>query len=368
MGFRSIAREVVLSAVSQRVFSAVTVLVIAGSTMAVLLISGKSAAAQAAVLQTIDDQETRVVILRAKVGEADFAATIVDELARIPEVESVVGFGQPRDATASAIPGGAKVGVRTVYGFTDTRHPWPASSEYQGSEVRTSAVASRVLGLPVGAGSVTVLDGADMLVTGGLSVPEFLDGLEPLVVIPPKLGANPRGVRLENIVVLVSKAENVELVSALARRLLVDFPPESTSVTSSDKLAALQLAVGDQLAAQGRSVLIGVIGGSSLLTVVNVCGLVVMRRRDFGRRRALGATRRLIVALVVGQILLAAVVAVVIGSAIAVGWLVMDGNPVPSPVYVLAVMTALTLTAALAAAVPAIVAASRDPIRELRVP
>ena len=97
-------------------------------------------------------------------------------------------------------------------------------------------------------------------------------------------------------------------------------------------------------------------------------GLVLLRRKEFGRRRALGASQRLIVALLVAQIGLIAVTGAVLGSAIALGVLASTGDPLPRFDYVFGLILLAVAVATLASLVPAMAAARREPVRELRVP
>ena len=89
---------------------------------------------------------------------------------------------------------------------------------------------------------------------------------------------------------------------------------------------------------------------ATAITLVIVWGFVLSRRKDLGRRRALGATRATIIALVVGQVALTAALASAIGALLCTATLALLNTPTPP------------------ASLPAIFAANRDPLHELRVP
>lgn len=93
-----------------------------------------------------------------------------------------------------------------------------------------------------------------------------------------------------------------------------------------------------------------------------------MRRRDFGRRRALGATRTMIVALMVGQVCLLATIGATAGAAVGLALLLARGEPTPPLEFIAALALGVTLAAATVCSLPAVWAATRDPLRELRVP
>ena len=130
----------------------------------------------------------------------------------------------------------------------------------------------------------------------------------------------------------------------------------------------LRAAIGGELSRQRRGVVLGLIAAVTAATLLNVWGMVLLRRKDFGRRRALGATRLTIVLLIVMQVLIVAVVGAVAGALAGMGWLAFNGDSRPALSYAGALCVALVAAAAGAAAVPAAYAARRDPIAELRVP
>jgi len=181
-------------------------------------------------------------------------------------------------------------------------------------------------------------------VTTELRVPDFLRALQPLAVIPASRSVRSDPVPLNSVVILSRDSGSVALITDIARRLVADIPRDAVTVSTSEEMAALRAAVGGELSRQGRMVMLAVLGAAAAATLINVWGFVLMRRRDFGRRRALGATRATIVVLVVGQVFLTAACAAPLGAAAGLGWLVAEGSPLPASAYVLAVVTALTLT------------------------
>ncbi|WP_431768431.1 FtsX-like permease family protein [Paenarthrobacter nicotinovorans] len=105
-----------------------------------------------------------------------------------------------------------------------------------------------------------------------------------------------------------------------------------------------------------------------LLVASTLFGLVLLRRKDFSRRRALGATKTFIVLLLVVQSGIVSLGAAVTGSALAALALNLLSDPQPPPTFYLSTVILATAAGLIAAVVPGLVASSRDPIRELRVP
>ena len=140
------------------------------------------------------------------------------------------------------------------------------------------------------------------------------------------------------------------------------------SVRTSEELAQLRGLIQSQLGSSSRALVLGLLAMTAVLVAVILFGLVMMRRRDFGRRRALGATRGYIVVLLLTQTGLLAVIGVAAGVSAATIAAVAVRGPLPDAAFASAVGVLAVIAATLAALVPATVASRREPIRELRVP
>lgn len=364
----ALLREAVASARSQIVASALTAAMVAGMCVAVLLTTGRTVAAEQAVLAEIDAAGTRSVVVRAADGEV--TADLLDRLANVAGIEAVTGFGPITDARNAAIPGGPKAPVRRGYGTIGDR--LLLAPRTAGETALASAAGSRTLGLWDGTGGLVTDDGGEVVVTGALPVPDHLRFLEPLVVIPSSWPGALAGARPDDplavLVVLARSPSEVAAVEAVVRSLLDPANPQAVTVETSAELAAIRAAVGGKLGGQGRATVLGILAIAALLVATNLLALVTMRRKDFGRRRALGATQSLITALLVAQVSLLATVGAVAGTAATLTGLAAAGSPLPGPQFTLAVAVAGVLTAVLATVPPAAVAARRDPLHELRIP
>jgi putative ABC transport system permease protein len=369
----ALLREAAASARSQPVATLLTVAMVAGMCIAVLLTTGRTVAAERAVLAQIDAAGTRSIVVRA--ADPGVTAGLLDRLETVAGIEAVSGFGPIVDARNSAIPGGPKVPVRRAYGaFGEPQlgaRSGPAGRA--GGEVAlASAAGARALGLRDGTGGLVTDHGLDLVVAGSLQVPRHLRFLEPLVVIPSSTTHPPAGEdsgdQLAVLVVLAGSPPEVAAVEAVVRSFLDPVEPASVTVETSTELAAIRAAVGGELGSHGRATVLGILAISAVLVAVNLLALVTMRRRDFGRRRALGATQPLIIALLVTQVFQLAVTGAAVGTTAAVVGLAATGSPLPGRDFTLAVAVAGVLTAVLATLPPATVAARRDPLHELRIP
>ncbi len=149
--------------------------------------------------------------------------------------------------------------------------------------------------------------------------------------------------------------------------ILAPSDPAQVAVESPVGMAALSGTVDTQLAGFGRSLMLLILGAGGLYVGAVVLSDVLVRRRDLGRRRTLGATRADLTTLVTLRSLIPAFAGAVLGSAIA--WL--SGPAFGMTValdFTIAVATLATLTAALAAVAPASYGAALDPVSVMRTP
>lgn len=360
---RRLALEAWASARAQPVGSTLTMLVIAGMVVTVMMTTGRTVAAEQEVLSSIDSVGTRTIQIRAE-DAAGVTGEILERIRAIEGIEWAGAFSSAVDGRNARIPGGPPVAVRYVY--SDRLE---ALGILTAGTVGASAFASQaaldLLGLPDVAGAITLTDGLTATVYARLDAPDFLDEFEPIVLVP---GETPASTPVNLVFVI---AESPELVAPVADAVLSVVgadDPSRVTVQTSESLAALRSIIKSQLANSSRSLVLGVLGVASGLVATILFGLVMMRRKDFGRRRALGATRGFIVRLLIAQTALLATAGVITGVLLSVGIAVTVRDPIPGPTFVLALGT-LGLAAAVAAAVPpAMIASRREPIRELRVP
>lgn len=361
----AIAQEAWASAVSQPAASVVTVIMIAGMIVAVMMTTGRAVGSEQRVLASIDDAGTRTIQVRAG-NDAGLTSDVLDRLANLAGIEWAAAFSAAEDATNTAVPDGTRAPVRLAYGDHLERLGIPADSPSPGGLAYASPGALAQFGLPDVAGSITTTGGATYGMAGQITTPDFLDGLEPVTLVP-----QPDATGHEAVDLLLVIAERPELVAPVADAVLsVLAVDDATKVTvqTSEALAQLRSIVQNQLGAFSRGLVLIMLGVTGLLVAAILYGLVMMRRKDFGRRRALGATRGLIVILLLTQTAILAVLGIVLGEAASVIALWVAGDPLPGWTFSSSIAILAIATALIAALVPAISAARRDPIRELRVP
>lgn len=360
---RALVVEAWHASLSQRAASLLTLVTVAGMCIAVLLTSGRSVAAEEAVMSRLDSVATRTIIVRAP-ADAPLDARLVGLVGASPQVQVSVGLGAGRDAKNAALQVAAPVALRTAYGLGQVY-----TTDLVDGEVVASSEAAQALGFLDGVGAVD-LEGDVLTVQGVHQTPPVLRGTEPVLLVArdvprPEGAARPD---VTTLVVVASSVADVRAVTTLVTGMLDDYEPGQITVETSSDLAAISAAVAGDLGAFSRQTVLGVLAVCGALVAANLFVLVTIRRRDFGRRRALGATRSLIVSLLLAQVALLAAVGATLGSALAVGALALTGGVRPSWTYVVAIGVLAVVAAGVAALAPALIAARRDPLGELRVP
>ncbi|NNH05702.1 ABC transporter permease [Cellulomonas fimi] len=353
---------------AQPLTTATTALVVALVCVVVLLTTGRAAASERAVVASIDAVGTRLVTVSDGQGQAGLDASSVAEIARLDGVEWVFGLGPASDGTNAALPGRTGVAaLRPLVGdLPDDVRLADGRAPAAPGEAVVGRGAAAALHLGDVAGGVT--DGrATVGVVGRFEAVGSLASLDDLVLYRPAPDATDART-LRQVHVLVSDASLVPEVTEHVRAVLRVRDPSRVEVESSEGALRLREAVAGTLGATSRQLMLGVLGGGLVLVTVTVLGAVQGRRRDLGRRRALGASRSAIVALVLLQTLgagcLGALLGTVAGLAAASAWT----GATPPWTFAAGVGTTAVLMGLVGAVPPALLAAFRDPVRILRVP
>ena len=353
---RAVLREAALSAAAQKSASLVTFVLVAGMCIAILLTSGTAEGNRQAVLATLDTAGTRSIVVRAA-PDAHLQSTILARFHGLDGIQSAVAFGPAHDVRNALIPGGHPVPLRDYWGSEDLA--------VNDQEAVASEAALRELGMQFAVGSVTNEAGIDVGVVGTIRDADALSDYEPLLLRP----RHAKDVGDIGAIVLIAKdAAEVNALVEVIRPMVAGDTGNSVSIDASHALAALQGSVDDQLSGFTGLLVAGVFVGAGTLVTIVQTALVVLKRRDWGRRRALGASRSLISALVISQTGIVAAASATAGTLATLISLQVTGDPQPSWRFVCSVAVLAVASSLAAAVLPALLASRRDPITELRVP
>ncbi len=356
--------DAAVAAWGQRVASVVSTLVVAGVTSTILATTGQTVASERQVLSEINSPAGRLVVLTDDEGGAQVEASSVAAIAELQGVEWVVGLGPAVDVTNAAVPGGPGIAARRIYGT------WP--SPLSTTSYRTPVVGDALLGpqaverlgllAPVGGISGASL-GAPIV--GGFTADDPLEDLNTSALV---LAQAEPGARVRTITFSVDNVRDIDVVTRAAQSVLVANDGSQLSAARSENLVQLQQVVSSQLAANSRRLVWIALAAGMVLVTITQFGAVSQRARDYGRRRALGATRTGILVHVLVQAGICSVTEAACGAllGLAIDW--RFAGALPGLTFTAAVGTLSVVAPLVASVPPAVRAAYRDPVRILRIP
>lgn len=352
-----LAAEAVKMGLSHLGPAILAMVVVAAMTAALLLTNGRVAGAQRDLLQSFDRAGGRVITVQP--GESNpLNSRLIGRLKLLDDVEWAGAFGIAEDLHNRAVPGGEAVPVRrfATTDFGRVGINWPNAVP---DATFASSTALQTVGMNNNTGGLVGEAGASASVVGELVTPGFLRSMEPLALQPSQEGFD--------CSVIVIVASDMAVVDALAATLAGLFGTEVRVSTSSD-LIAMRQQVQTQLGVLGNGLVLGALIASTILVSAIQLVLVLVNRKDYGRRRALGARRSLIMQLVATKSAIEGAVGSLAGVLVASAVMLASGNPLPDFWFQLSVVMLATSTSLLGALFPAWFASRRDPLVELRVP
>ncbi|QAY71408.1 FtsX-like permease family protein [Xylanimonas protaetiae] len=364
---RDLARDAVDGARAQRTTTLTLAVVLAVVCFAVLVTTGQSAASEARIVEQIDSAGTRLIALSDDGGKAGIQATAPHRLAGLSDTTWAFGLGEAVDVTNPALPDG-RAASRAVVGdlpadlaIVQGRPPRP------GEAIAGTGVTA-VLHLGPGLGTIRPIGapGEDpVAVVGAFEATGPLAHLNDVILI----AAAPEDAEtLRYVYVMADDVAVIDRLEAVLRTSTPALDPSALTVETPAGAIALRDVIAGRLGAASRQLMAVVMGVGAAIIAVTMASATASRRRDFGRRRALGATRSALVATTLAQSSLGALAGIVVGTAAGVVTLAATTGSLPSWWFVAGVAgLALLLTVTTATPI-ATRAAHRDPLRILRVP
>lgn len=366
---RALLREGLLTAWSQRLSTAITALVVAAVCGVILATTGQSAAAEQRVLSRIDDVGTRTLLVEDSSGAARMSPLSVGAVSRLAGVRWAIGVGPVTDVRNAALgDAGQPVPSHAVYGAL------PAAIHVLGrppvtGEALVSREAKIALGLSQPVGGVTG-DAVDAAVVGAFTAEAPLQDLNGSTLVladagRPQAGFDPV---LRRLYVMADDVHEVEPLAAALRAAISADDSSQVRIETPQTILDLRTVVAGDLGASGRRLMLLVLGVGLILIATTLFGAVSGRRREFGRRRALGASRSAVVTVVLVHSLVAAIAGALVGTAGGLLAVWRTAGSLPAGEFTAGVAALALLVAFVASVPPALLAAYRDPVRILRVP
>lgn len=363
--------EGVRSAAAQRLSTLTTALVIGVVCFVVLTTTGQSAAAERSVMERIDDLGTRLVTAVDRTGQAHMRADSVEAVGALSTVDWSFALGGVSDVTNAHGPEGrAGVALRPHFGDFPPDLRILTGRLPRSGEAMVGRDGALALGLGDGVGAVT--DGTMAWpVVGTFHTSGPLAQLNSVVLVSTPHFTDQVHLPAPEARYVYAMAASTGVVGDLTAELpsvvSAQVPGGVEVDTPEGAIALREVIAGDMGAASRRSMVLVLTVGLALVCISTV-GAVGTRRRDFGRMRALGASRSALVVMTLIQVAVSSVVGVVGGTIVGLAVVANIAPSLPSWSFCTGVAVLCLLIAVAGATPPAMAAAFRDPVRILRVP
>lgn len=367
MTLKMLLREALATAWASKVPSALVCLITAAMCIMTISTVGRTAAAEEQVAQRIDSSGARQLVVTDKKADGLISESIISMASNFSVIERSVGLGSPTDVKnlaigegATPVPAWAVIGdIGSVAQLEAGRYPGPG-------EALVSTQALRKLGMQYPVGAVRIANAdipVDFAIVGSYTPRDPFTDLDQGVIYEAQSGSS-----ATNLHLILNDASQAAVAQGSVLSLFGQLAdPEAISVRSPLQMAKLHDEIVGDLGSFGKSLLYGALGIGSLLVAVVVFADILVRRKDLGRRRALGATRSDIVTLMLIRTLIPAVAGALVGMLGGLGITVSTGS-VPPFAFCLGIVILALLSAGASSLVPAAYAANADPVKVLRTP
>ncbi|MDO5533462.1 MAG: ABC transporter permease [Propionibacteriaceae bacterium] len=230
-------------------------------------------------------------------------------------------------------------------------------------EAIVDQASARVLGLdPTGGSTVDGLQ-REWAVVGTFRATQPQSPLGVLARADQSNRGNPHSLSL-----IAHTVVGVDLATQQALALIAPPTPDAVRVSRADGLSALAGELTSGVTEGGFVVVFSVFAATWVVTAMMCLLMVRTRGTEFGRRRALGASRGWILALVLVQGALVTLPAALAGALAGVLWNQLSHHTTTPVTLVVWLVAWQVLGAATAQLPPALAASLKDPVRVLRSP
>lgn len=360
-----LAGDAARAALARPAATATTALVVAVVCVVVLATTGRSAATEAQVLASVDSLGTRLVSVVDTTGTSRIDSSAVQVLADLPGVEWAFGLGPASDVVnpATGRIAGTAVSARPLLGDLPPDLPLTGGRRPRVGEAVAGSAAADALRLTDTAAPVQI--GPDRTgVVGKVSASGPLASLDDAVLVR----TDDPEVPVRYLYVLAERGTDVEALADAVQAAVPAGVPSTVEVQVSSGAVELREVLSGTLGASGRQLMAIVLSTGMALVAITMLAAVNARRRDFGRQRALGASRSALVIAVLVHSAVSGGLGTAVGLAFGLPVTHALTGALPTARFTTG-LAVLTVLVALAGSVPpALAAAWRDPLRTLRVP
>ena len=356
-------REAARNATAHRATTVMLALVTLAVTAVTFLTVGRTAALEAEVIASVDAAGPRLVTVTITEPSDGVDADAIDRIQAIGGVEWVLALGPAADVRSAALASRANVAARAL--LTDL--PALVDVELGHAPLPGQAIigrdTQRRLQLLEPSGSL-IDDGDARAIVGRFTSGGVIANLDRLVLTRPE---DAEAVRATLLYVLAAEPSYVEQIGEQITAL-AGVPRDNVAIETSPELIELGDVLSGTLGALARQLATGAILVGMVLTALTMTLALNSRRRDFGRRRALGASRSALIALTLVEAAIPVTAGALIGAVGSLVAVAAVAGALPPLGFILAATALIVVTGTIAALPPAAIAAWQDPLRILRVP
>jgi putative ABC transport system permease protein len=357
--------------VRHRTRSAVTIAVVALAVAAVVSTTGRTDAARRTLLARLEDPSARLIRVMDRSGQANLSPAAIARIEGLSSVAWVIGLspagplarnpstGDPREGYARDA-----VGSRMYWGDLDGG-PLVRRTSGRAPAVGEAVVGERALGVLGLADRVGTLEDENLgalAAVGSVAAAPPVENLDAYALIR----GSPTEGHVTEILVLARSSAQVEPLVAQLPGLLPNEGGRPLGLDRAAELLALRAGIAQEVGALNTAVLLGSLATSALLVAAILYGAVEQRRREFGLRRAQGATRSTVAALVVIEAGLLGLGGAVAGGTAGTLAVAMQAGFLPDPSLTVAICALVSLSSVAGSIPPAVLAALREPLYVLR--
>lgn len=363
MRFATLGREAAAAAWASKVPTILILLVTAAMCFTAAATTGRNAALQQQVEQIALDAGARVITIGDLGDDGFLTVDAMETIGSLSTVEKTGAVTAPSTFTNATLGWGGP----TVSGWgilTDASQMvtlrqgrWP-----QPGEALISSATATTLRFSDGAGAVITRDQHNYAVVGVYEAAAPFDWLNDGLLVAPSTARPGKEAR-----VTVTELGQVAATQRVIRKLLNPQDPSKLNLSAPRDLANLTLDVGSDVRAAGYETTLLILAVGALFVAAVTLTDVLLRRRDLGRRRALGITRFDLMALICLRSFGATVFGAILGVvAVQIYGLPTDTRP-PLP-HTMASATLVVIAAVIATIPVGLIASRRDPVSVLRTP
>lgn len=343
----------------------ISVLIVLAATTAVFATTGISTASQQRTMDRLNSPEGRLIAITDQQGDAGLLPESVVAVATLAGVEWAAGIGPAQDMSNSNLPGGGAVAARPFYGELPAPVHVDTDRILVEGDALTGPGQAAVLGLGTATGAIGNRT-ASALVVGDFVASSPLPSLNDNTLLIADATTSPG--RLLTIWVSVDDISRLPVLTEAVKDSLIVANPGALQVDSAAEIAELSADVVAEMERTAVLTITGLLAAAAVLIGAVQYGRVAGMTRDIGRRRALGATRSLVVATLLINSLLCALAGAALGAVIGLTVDAVIAKSLPPAGFTFGVCVLTTLAALAGTVPPAVRAARLDPVKILRVP